>query len=131
MVTMTLFLLVFVLAWYNVGTIWAHEVDIFRTWRLVPLAAFHRVQSVHWHKLPYWVFLPVGLTIAGSVLLAWRHPDLIPGWAVLANAGCQLLSAILTAVFWGLWQAALGRDPAGPASPYLTRILRTHWLVHF
>lgn len=29
---------------------------------------------------------------------------------------------------WGPWQAALSRHPLGPASPYLDRILRTHWL---
>jgi len=25
------------LAFYNVGTIWAHEIDIFRTWKLIYL----------------------------------------------------------------------------------------------
>lgn len=123
-----LFLLVFALAWYNVGTIWAHEVDIFRTWRLVPAAAFHKVQSSHWHKLPYWVLVPVGLTLTGSFVLIWHHPVAIPRWALVGNAGCQLLSAALTAVLWGPWQSALSRDTAGPASPYLKRILRTHWI---
>ena len=34
--TKAVFLLLnLVLASYNVGTIWAHEVDIFRTWRLL------------------------------------------------------------------------------------------------
>ena len=28
-------LLNLVLAFYNVGTIWAHKVDIFRTWKLI------------------------------------------------------------------------------------------------
>ena len=57
------------LAFYNVGTIWAHEVDVFRSWKLVPQDAFHRVQAVHWRKLPYWVLLPVGLGLAGSITL--------------------------------------------------------------
>lgn len=123
-----LFLIVLALAWYNVGTIWAHEVDIFRTWRLVPAAAFQRVQAVHWHKLPFWVFLPVGATLIGSVVLIWHHPNAVPSWSVAANAGCQVASAILTAVLWGPWQAALSHDPEGPASAHLARILRTHWL---
>jgi hypothetical protein len=41
------------LAFYNVGTIWAHEVDIFRSWTLVAPGTFHRVQAAHWRKLPY------------------------------------------------------------------------------
>jgi hypothetical protein len=40
-------------AFYNVGTIWAHEVDIFRSWKLVDPASFPKVQSAHWRKLPY------------------------------------------------------------------------------
>jgi hypothetical protein len=43
------------LAFYNVGTIWAHEMDIFRSWKLLDPSNFHAVQRVHWRKLPYWV----------------------------------------------------------------------------
>lgn len=116
------------LACYNVGTIWAHEVDIFRTWALLDPATFRTVQAVHWKKLPYWVFAPVGLSLIGAVLLLWDHPAGSPGWAIWGNLGGQLLAHILTAVMWGPWQAALSRDPAGPNSPFLTKILRTHWV---
>ena len=30
------------LAFYNVGTIWAHEIDIFRSWKLIGPAEFHK-----------------------------------------------------------------------------------------
>ena len=30
--------------------------------------------------------------------------------------------------FLGPWQAKLSRDDRGPASPYLEKILATHWL---
>jgi hypothetical protein len=126
-----LFVIVLALAWYNVGTIWAHEIDIFRTWRIVPAASFHAVQTSHWHKLPYWVFLPVGLTLLGSTALVWYHPPLVPRLALAGNAACQLLSAVLTGWLWGPWQAALSRDPAGSASDFLARILRTHWIRTF
>ena len=109
-------------------TIWAHEVDIFRTWRLVDAQAFRAIQSTHWRKLPYWVFLPVGLTLVGSLALPWIHPAGVPPCALWGNAACQLLSLLLTAFMWGPWQAALSRDPLGPASPHLSRILRTHWV---
>jgi hypothetical protein len=116
------------LAFYNVGTIWAHEVDIFRSWKLVPAEAFHRLQTVHWHKIPCWVLLPVALSFAGSVTLIWYRPANSPAWAPWTALGCQLASHILTAIFWGRWQAKLSQDPLGPASPYLARILSTHWL---
>jgi hypothetical protein len=46
------------LAFYNVGTIWAMEVDIFRSWRFAGQREFHAIQSIHWRKLPYWIFAP-------------------------------------------------------------------------
>ncbi len=123
-----LFVLVTALAWYNVGTIWAHEVDIFRSWALVGPDRFPAIQAAHWRKLPYWVFIPVGVTLLGSLALLWHHPTNIPMWAVRGNAGCQVLSLILTAGLWGPWQARLSRDSRGPASPYLARILASHWI---
>lgn len=116
------------LAFYNVGTIWAHEVDIFRSWKLIPSDAFHRVQQAHWRKVPYWVFLPVGLAFAGSIALVGYHPAHSLVWTVWSALGCQLLSHVLTALSWGRWQAKLSHDPLGPASPYLARILSTHWI---
>jgi hypothetical protein len=116
------------LAFYNVGTIWAHEVDIFRTWKLLDPKTFHTVQTVHWRKLAYWVFIPVGLLLAGGIALLWYHPDNVPLWQVQLALGFQLLSHLLTALFWGRWQAKLSQDELGGASPYLKKILRTHWI---
>ena len=65
----TFLLLNLALAFYNVGTIWAHEVDIFRSWKLVDANSFARVQGAHWRKLPYWIFLPVGLAFGGAIAL--------------------------------------------------------------
>jgi hypothetical protein len=116
------------LAFYNVGTIWAHEVDIFRSWKLIPPESFRRVQAVHWSKLSYWVLLPVGLGLIGSISLIWYRPGNSPEWAPWCAAGCQIASLVLTALLWGRWQAKLSKDPLGPASPFLVRILSTHWI---
>ncbi|HEX4104509.1 MAG TPA: hypothetical protein VHZ04_03505 [Candidatus Paceibacterota bacterium] len=116
----------FALAFYNVGTIWAMEVDIFRSWKLVG-NDFRTVQTVHWRKLPYWIFTPVGLALAGSIALFWYHPAGSPAWAIWGTFLFQALSLALTAVFWGPWQAKLSKDPLGSQSPYLAKILKTHW----
>ena len=39
-------------AFYNAGTIWTHEIDIFQTWKLIGRGQFHRVQMAHFHKIP-------------------------------------------------------------------------------
>ena len=115
------------LAFYNVGTIWAHEMDIFRSWKLLDPSNFHAVQRLHWRKLPYWVLTPVGLSLLGSIVLIWYHPGNSPLWGVAGTVLCQALSIVLTAGYWGRWQARLGRDPAGPDSRYLAKILNMHW----
>src|SRR6516164_2819909 len=102
------------LAFYNVGTIWAHEIDIFRSWKLLSDARiFHTVQRVHWKKLPYWIFTPVGLSFIGSIILFWYHPDKIPIWEICLGFLFQLLSHFLTAITWGQWQARLAKDNSG------------------
>jgi len=119
------------LAFYNTGTIWAHEADIFRTWKLIPPVAFHIVQNAHWKKLPYWVFIPVGLAFIGSIVLFWYHPPTIPVSGIAIAFSFQFLSHILTALFWGQWQAKLAKDALGNASPYLQKILKTHLIRTF
>jgi hypothetical protein len=116
------------LAFYLVGAIWAHEVDIFRNWRVLDPENFHRVQSVHWRKFPYWVFVPLALAPVGSVALIWFHPPRSPVWAIWGNLLCQFASHVLTGFTWGPWQARLSQDRAGGESRYLARILRTHWI---
>jgi hypothetical protein len=119
------------LGFYNAGTIWAMEIEIFRTWKLVGRNEFHTIQTTHWHKLPYWIFTPVALALTGGILLVFFHPPGSPAWAIFGNVAAQMVSLILTAIFWGRWQAALSRDEAGPDSKYLDRILRTHWIRTF
>jgi hypothetical protein len=116
------------LAFYNVGTIWAMEIDIFRSWRLLNRDNFNEVRKSHWRKLPFWVFIPVGLALLGSITLLFYHPAHSPAWALWGNLLCQLTSHILTAIFWGPWQGQLSEDPLGPESPLLHKIINTHWI---
>lgn len=51
-----------------------------------------------------------------------------PGWAPWSALGCQLASHALTGAFWGRWQAKLSSDPLGSQSPFLAKILSTHWI---
>jgi hypothetical protein len=116
------------LAFYLVGCIWAHEIDIVRNWQVLDPENFRRLQVAHWRKLPYWIFAPLGIAFAGSIALIWYHPARSPAWAIWGNLGCQLVSHLFTAALWGPWQAKLNRDAAGGRSRYLARILRTHWI---
>ena len=116
------------LAFYNAGTVWAHEIDIFRSWRLVDPKDFHEIQRKHWRKLPFWIFAPIGIALLSNSLLIQYHPPISPLWTIRGALMCQMLSIVLTAILWGRWQAKLAQDPRGSQSPYLVLILRTHWI---
>jgi uncharacterized membrane protein YfcA len=116
------------LGFYNMGTIWAHEIDTFRTWAIIGTGEFHRVQQTHWKKLPYWVFAPVAFGLVGSAVLVRYHPSPSPNWIIGLPLLFQGLSIVLTAILWGPWQAKLSQDPLGSQSPCLAKILKTHWV---
>ena len=61
------------------------------------------------------------------MLLVERAPASMRYWWSIVPL-CQVLSLILTALTWGRWQAELSRDNLGSHSPYLDKILRTHWM---
>jgi len=62
------------LSFYPVGAIWAVEVDLFRSWKLIDPKNFPKFQSVHWRKLPFWIFIPLALALTGSIVdLNARH----------------------------------------------------------
>ena len=116
------------LAFYNVGTIGAHEIDIFRSWKILDPKSFHAVQLKHWKKLPYWIFIPILFALVGSIILFWYHPEKISIWEILIAFTFQFLSHVLTVIFWRQWQAKLSKDELGSKSPYLDKILKTHWI---
>ena len=92
----TLILVNLCLAFYNVGTIWANEVDIFRSWKLLDNDTFQKVHLVHWHKIPFWIFIPYGIFLAASVGLVWYHPPGAAKWAIWGNLACFLCGYVFT-----------------------------------
>lgn len=116
------------IAWYNVAAIWLMEVEIFRSWQLMDKASFQRVRAAHWRKLPGLVFVPLGITFVGVVLLIWFHPIGTPGWMIWTGLGLQLAAWVLTAMFWGRWQARITYEDIEPSDPLVSRLINTHWV---
>ncbi len=117
------------IGFYAVGIVWANEIDIFRSWQHIHnVDDFRKVWHEHWRKLWCWGLIPVGVEFAGSIGLILYHPVGSPLWAIWGNFACQLLSLVLTVLFWERWQSKLFHDPLGPRSPFLTKIYRTHWV---
>ena len=87
----TLFLLGnLVLASVIAGFVWAHQIEIFRAWRLLDKESFRAVHDAHWRTLPVWI-VPIVLSTAGSLALIFYHPTGSPVWAIGAGIACQAL----------------------------------------
>ncbi|MBN2151417.1 MAG: hypothetical protein JW839_08230 [Candidatus Lokiarchaeota archaeon] len=129
MLEMTFLIVNLAIGFYAVGIVWANEIDIYRSWQHIhDTKDFRAVWHAHWTKLWAWGLIPVGLEFAGSIGLLFFHPAGSPAWAIWGNFTCQLASAVLTVPFWERWQARLYKDPLGARSPYLAKILKTHWV---
>lgn len=112
------------LSFYLGGAIWAIEVDIFRSWKLVNATDFPKVQLAHWHKLPYWVFTPLALALAGSVTLIWYHPAGSPGMGDLGEFSLPTQFAHVDGDLLGPMAVEAGQRPSRPCKPVLGSDIR-------
>jgi hypothetical protein len=117
---------------YNVGTIWMTQLG-WRLWTHVGRAEFedyHRAWWFGWRGIQPIVF-PSGIvaTLGSLAQLRWRSPR-VPTWMVWLNLTLMMQSWLLTATFWGRWQAQLKqvRQEDGSLDPLYHRLLTTHWL---
>ena len=76
----------------------------------------------------YWIFTPLGFALKGFECSHLVPPARLPELGNLGELTCQLTSHLLTAIYWGRWQAELAKDDRGPASPCLAKILSTQWI---
>ncbi|HEY8426242.1 MAG TPA: hypothetical protein VIK73_09565 [Limnochordales bacterium] len=64
--------------------------------------------------MPLLVFVPVGASLVGCVVLLRYHPDGTPRPLLWTGLGLQLAAHLLTVAMWGRWQS-LG--PGHPLRP--------------
>ena len=66
----------------------------------------------------------------GAFGLIWWRPAGVSAAAVWMNVGIQVLIYVLTAVFWGRWQAQtlFARLPDGGLDAMYLRTMSTHWI---
>ena len=124
-------ILIFTLAasFYDAGTIWMTQFG-WRLWPYVAPADFAVYHDAWWSMIKPVIFPVAALAFIGSILLIWWRPDGVEGSLVWINAGMQLAVYILTAIFWGPWQAQThyARLPDGSLDPVYQRVMSTHWI---
>jgi hypothetical protein len=124
-----LLLVAFALGAYGTGLIWAMELSVFRSWQLIgDPGSFDRVRAAHWRQVPYYVFAPIGVLFIATIALLVHHPPSVAATPLWTSFALQLASHVLTGMTWGRWQARIALEHQHRDSPYLARIVRTHWI---
>lgn len=122
-------------SWYNVAVIWLMQTLIYPLWAYLPTADFGAIQGRHF----WWLFALVFPQAVLATVLSWRlvrvRPSHISLWMLRLGIAIQLALWLLTAAFWGRWQAQIALPGAettsllGPADYGLYELLvNTHWL---
>lgn len=123
-------------SWYNVAVIWLMQTLIYPLWAYLPTTEFGAIQGRHF----WWLFALVFPQAALATVLSWRlvrvRPSRIPLWTLQVGVVIQLALWVLTAAFWGRWQAQIalpGTEDTtallGPADYGLYELLvDSHWL---
>jgi hypothetical protein len=128
----TVLLVTLVTSWYSVGTIWMVQVS----WRLFArvgpqeFPAYHRAWWLGRRGIQPVVFPLAGVALIGTIAEFWVRPAHAPIAAVWLSLAFQGLAYLLTAAWWGRWQAQLDwvRRENGTLNPDYERLLSTHWL---
>jgi len=82
----------------------------------------------HWRKLPYWVFIPVDYPLQAQSLYFRYHPDKNCDLGSMGRFATHFSHTFLLLFPGRHGRARLSKDPLGARSPYLKKILRTHWI---
>ncbi len=117
-----LFALAFAL--YRVGDIWTFQVVLFPLWRIVRPEDFPAYQRKHFHSILGVIFVPMGLSALGAVLL-WFFPPLhAPRWLLAAAVGLQAI-LFLSLFYWVPLQLKIARQ--GNRQELIHQLVVTHW----
>lgn len=122
-------MITFAASFYSVGTIWMTQFG----WRLWPYVApddFGAYHAAWWAMIKPVIFPVAAIAFFGSIALVWCRPAGVHVFLVWLNLGIQVLVYVLTAAFWGRWQAHthFARLPGGTLDPMYLRSMKTHWV---
>jgi hypothetical protein len=117
-----LFALTFAL--YRVGDIWTFQVVLFPLWPMVRSEDFPAYHLKHFHSIFGVIFVPMGLSAAGAVLLWFFPPPGAPVWLPAAALALQAV-LFLSLLYWVPLQLRIERE--GNRPELMSELITIHW----
>ncbi len=117
-----LFALTFAL--YRVGDIWTFQVVLFPLWSTVRPEDFPAYQKKHFHSIFGVIFVPMGLSAMGAVLLWFFPPAGASRWLLVAALALQAI-LFLSLLYWVPLQLKIERE--GNRPELMHELITVHW----
>jgi len=119
----------FAATFYGTGNIWMTQFG-WRLWTHVDPKDFPAYHNAWWAMIKPVIFPVAAVAFFGAIALVWWRPAGVTALPVWLNLGLQVLVYVLTAAFWGRWQAQthFARLPDGALDPMYLRAMSTHWI---
>ena len=117
-----LFALIFAL--YRVGDIWTFQVVLFPLWPTVRSEDFPAYQQKHFHSIFGVIFVPMGLSAIGAILLWFFPPTGASLWLLRAVLVLQAI-LFLSLLYWVPLQLRIERE--GNRPDLMTELITVHW----
>ena len=111
-------------ALYRVGDIWTFQVVLFPLWPIVPREDFPAYHQKHFHSILGVIFVPMGLSALGAVLLWFFPPDGAPRSLLIAVLALQAI-LFLSLLYWIPLQLRIQREGNRPA--LMHELITVHW----
>ncbi len=120
---------VLALSLYGIGLIWSVQLVIFPSWRMLSDAnQLYYIRRDYWKKLPFFVFIPIGILFLLTIVLLLDHPLSTPIALLWIALAAQVLIDGLTGLTWARWERQIAQEHLPPSHPLLARLVYTHWI---
>lgn len=127
--TQWILVITFAACFYGVGNIWMTQFG-WRLWPYVDPDDFGPYHNAWWTMIKPVVFPVAAIAVLGSIALIWWRPEGVRAVLVWLNIGLLTATYLLTAIFWGRWQAQthFARLPDRSLDTMYVRAMSTHWI---
>ena len=109
---------------YRVGDIWTFQVVLFPLWPIVRSEDFPAYQRKHFHSIFGVVFVPMGLSALGAILLWFFPPEGAQRWLLIAALALQA-ALFLSLFYWVPLQLRIQREGNKPG--LMRELITVHW----
>lgn len=116
------------LSLYGVGNVWLVQLVCYRLWPFLGRQEAFAYHNAWWRSIWGVIFIPAGAVLLGSLAMLWARPEGVSRGSVRAGFSLQLVTYVLTAVWWGPLMARLISPDGALNEPLYHLLMTTHWL---